>query len=620
MWTKHVDFNDLISDCWNFYLRGTKQFIICKKLSKLKGVLKELNSKHFGHISDSAIEAKNKLESAQLQLHNQPSNADFQVLVAKLRKKTVTLCEAEHSFYYQKAKCVFLKESDKCTKFFHSLVKRSSKRNFIATVFKEDGMYTTSQDEVAREFVNFYTSLLGKKCSSRPSDVDILSNGPLVSSEQGNTLIRDISYEEIKDALFDIGDDKSPRPDGYTSYFFKNAWGIISDDFVGAILEFFSSGCILKQINHTTIALVPKSDHTQHVGDFRPISCCNVTYKVSAKILASRLIPILGDIVDHAQAAFVEGRSIMENIHLANKLLRQYNRKRVAPRYLLKIDISKAYVRLLKAAIYDSDFNFHPKCGPQKINHLAFADNLILFARGDFMSVKILMDCLSNFGSVSRLRLNVLKSSLFTAGGHGQLLEEIMELTSVPMGSMPFRYLGIPLASDKLKLNGTCIWEVCPRKDHSPLFKKILEIRDILCVYAAAQQISINGQQGGTVHMDAGIAPSRWAVNGRIYNAGNQLNWPINGQYLDSNTGRQFPSFGRQFLEIWNENLGCSIGEKFSTKIAYNFFRLKGTFKPWGTEVWKSCITPKHSFILWLGAQSKVLTKDKLLFLDIDRC
>lgn len=141
---------------------GTKQFILCNKLSKLKGVSKELNIKPFGHISTRANKAKNEFEVAQLQLDNQPMNENFQHMVAKLRKIVVGLCEAERSFYYQKAKCIFLKQSDTCTKFFHSVVKRNSRRNFIAAILKKDGTYTTSQDQIATEFVKFYNTLLGK--------------------------------------------------------------------------------------------------------------------------------------------------------------------------------------------------------------------------------------------------------------------------------------------------------------------------------------------------------------------------------------------------------------------------------------------------------------------------
>lgn len=96
----------------------------------------------------------------------------------------------------------------------------------------------------------------------------------------------------IKDALFDVGDDKSLGLDGYTSHFFKKSWETVGNDFMGAIQEFFASKSILKQINHTVIVLVPKSSHSPTVGDFRLIACYNIFYKVITKILEN--------IIDHA--------------------------------------------------------------------------------------------------------------------------------------------------------------------------------------------------------------------------------------------------------------------------------------------------------------------------------
>lgn len=85
-------------------------------------------------------------------------------------------------------------------------------------------------------------------------------------------------------ALFGIGDDKSPGPDGFSSYFFKKAWPIVGDLFSEAVMEFFSFVFLLKKINHTAIVLLPKSTHSPSMGDFRLIACCNVTYKVISKI------------------------------------------------------------------------------------------------------------------------------------------------------------------------------------------------------------------------------------------------------------------------------------------------------------------------------------------------
>ncbi|KAL2472429.1 Uncharacterized protein Adt_40565 [Abeliophyllum distichum] len=124
-----------------------------------------------------------------------------------------------------------------------------------------------------------------------------------LSQEQAAALVREISSHEIKEALFDIGEDKSLGPIGYTSCFFKKAWHTIGEDFCVAIKEFFTSSLLLKQINHMIIALIPKSGHATTVGDYRPIACCNVIYKVIAKILASRLALILDNLVDQAQSA-----------------------------------------------------------------------------------------------------------------------------------------------------------------------------------------------------------------------------------------------------------------------------------------------------------------------------
>lgn len=90
---------------------------------------------------------------------------------------------------------------------------------------------------------------------------------------------------------------------------------------VDAVLEFFSSGSLLRQWNSTLLAMIPKSGHAQAVSDFRPIACCNVIYKVISKVLCNRLVPLLDGIVDKAQSAFIHGRLIYDNIHLADRAI-----------------------------------------------------------------------------------------------------------------------------------------------------------------------------------------------------------------------------------------------------------------------------------------------------------
>ena len=143
--------------------------------------------------------------------------------------------------------------------------------------------------------------------------------------------------------LFAMANNKSPGRDGYTSEFFKAAWDIVGEDFVIAVQSFFKTGFLPKGINSTILALIPKKEDSRTMKDFRPISCCNVIYKVISKILANRLKIILPKFISPNQSAFVKDRLLMENVLLASELVKSYHKDSVSARCALKIDISKAF-------------------------------------------------------------------------------------------------------------------------------------------------------------------------------------------------------------------------------------------------------------------------------------
>ena len=164
--------------------------------------------------------------------------------------------------------------------------------------------------------MEFYKKLFVVKSNCSRLDREVLEEGLCVKEEQAISLVKVVIDEEIKASLWDIGDDKAPGLDGFSSCFFIKAWSIVGPDVCVAIKEIFRSGKILKQLNHIVIALVPKSNNALRVEEFRPIACCNVIYKVISKILASRLSTILKGLIDPAQSAFVPNRSMVENIYL----------------------------------------------------------------------------------------------------------------------------------------------------------------------------------------------------------------------------------------------------------------------------------------------------------------
>lgn len=97
------------------------------------------------------------------------------------------------------------------------------------------------------------------------------------------------------------------------------------------------------------------------------------------------------------------------------------------------------------------------------MTHLAYADHLLLFAQGDCSLVTLLISCLDTFGDMAGLQINKLKLYIHMAGVSDQTKRSLMEVIRFQEGQMPFRYLGVPLASTKLKIF-----------DYSPLVDSIV--------------------------------------------------------------------------------------------------------------------------------------------------
>jgi hypothetical protein len=130
-------------------------------------------------------------------------------------------------------------------------------------------------------------------------------------------LCAEFSDDEISNAMFQIGPIKAPRADGFPTRFYQRHWGTLKTDVIRAIKEFFSTGHMPELVNETVIVLITKKDNPDLLSDIRPISLCNVLYKVVSKCLFNRLGPLLHDMISPTQGAFILGRLITDNALIA---------------------------------------------------------------------------------------------------------------------------------------------------------------------------------------------------------------------------------------------------------------------------------------------------------------
>ena len=112
-----------------------------------------------------------------------------------------------------------------------------------------------------------------------PTPVEYNVDGLVWSFEHLDILNSRITHEEIKRSMFSIDSTKVPGPDWFSSLFFKRAWSIIGSEVCDAMAYFFSTGCLLREIKCTILALVPKVPNPSSMHDYRTISCCNTIYK-----------------------------------------------------------------------------------------------------------------------------------------------------------------------------------------------------------------------------------------------------------------------------------------------------------------------------------------------------
>ena len=106
--------------------------------------------------------------------------------------------------------------------------------------------------------------------------------------------------------------------------------------------------------------------------------------------------------------------------------------------------------RLLKGLREEKKFKYHPRCSKLNITHLCFADDLLLFARGDLDSVKAMQLCFSQFSQASGLQANLSKSSMYFGGVEQDVKNQMVHQLGYNMEELPFKYLGVPLSTKKM--------------------------------------------------------------------------------------------------------------------------------------------------------------------------
>ena len=202
-------------------------------------------------------------------------------------------------------------------------------------------------EDIANVATNYFENLFSLgSCDRMEECLEAVQHK--VTPDMKGILSRDYSAEEIKAALFQMGPTKAPGPYGMNAIFYQKFWHIVGDDVIAAVLDFLNSGNMNFELNYTDIVLIPRNKSPERMSDYRPISLCNIIYKIIFKVMANRLKQILPNLISPTQSAFVLGRLITDNVLVAYETLHSMHFKKKGKKGALglKLDTSKAYDRV----------------------------------------------------------------------------------------------------------------------------------------------------------------------------------------------------------------------------------------------------------------------------------
>ena len=123
-----------------------------------------------------------------------------------------------------------------------------------------------------------------------------------------------LTEEELLATMKSFKRDKCPGPDDWTVEFLIPFFDLIKSDLLRMVEGTKMSSSINHKISSTHIALIPKKGDAESFMDFRPISLCNISFKIISKIIAERIKGKFSKFLTKDQHGFLKGRNILDEV------------------------------------------------------------------------------------------------------------------------------------------------------------------------------------------------------------------------------------------------------------------------------------------------------------------
>ncbi|XP_074293226.1 uncharacterized protein LOC141620191 [Silene latifolia] len=419
MWGQASEFPGIIKNEWERSINGCKMFQVTSKLKSLKKPLKLLNRTKFYDIEKAADLAKLLLDNIQTKLHQNPIDHFLMEAEQSATKNYAVLQKSQMSFLRQKAKAPGL--DGYSSQFFKDAWP------IIGTEVCNAIQYFFIIGNLLKQVNATIVSLIPKV--EHPTTV--LEFRPIACCNTLYKCIAKLLYNRLGEILPDI---VSPNQGGFVKgrNIIENV--LICQDLVRLYnRKSASSRCLIK------IDLRKAYDTVEWPFLLSMLQALNFSQAFIDNIMTCVTTTAYSLSLNGSSFGFFQGK----------RGLRQGD-----PLSPLLFSLCMEYLsRILNVVSEQEDFRFIPLCGSIRLNHHLFADDLLLFSKGTPSSIMWILRAFSTFSNASGLCLNKDKSDIYFNGVTSEAMRDILQVSGFRKGSLPFKYLEVPISSKKLSKN-----------------------------------------------------------------------------------------------------------------------------------------------------------------------
>lgn len=296
MRTTHPSCKEVVQKAWSNSTSSSRAYQLMHKVASVRKEFIQWNKDVFG-IIEQEIKQKMRL---LLDLQNNITSVADVGEERVHREDLESLLQREELMWAQKARSEWILKGDRNTRFFQTVVKQRRAKSRIHCIKNAKGVLIEDPEGVEKIFVGHFNSAYEASNTSTVANImEQLHTLPIpqFTGQQCYQLNRPVTLNEIENTVFQLGHFKAPGPSGIPAFFYQGFWQTVKYDICSTVQAFFHSGSLLETLNQTYLTLIPKVNFPEYVSHFRPISLCNVVFKIISKIMVNRLKPFIDTLI-----------------------------------------------------------------------------------------------------------------------------------------------------------------------------------------------------------------------------------------------------------------------------------------------------------------------------------